>query len=54
LSKWVEYTLAVFFVSMVAAMMYGSHYAHLLEEADRYEYYDDGCAGLIFRPSVAL
>jgi len=54
MSKGWEYTIVVFLLSMVASLMYGAYYAALLTESQSPVYYDDGCGGLIFRPSVVL
>jgi hypothetical protein len=54
MSKWLEYSLSVFFICMVLGLMLSSHYINLAEQSQLPEYLDNGAGGLSFRQAVAL
>jgi uncharacterized membrane protein YwzB len=52
--KWLEYSLAVLFISIVLGLMLSSHYINLVEQSQLPEQLDNGAGGLSFRQAVAL
>jgi hypothetical protein len=54
MNKWLEYSLATLFISLVASLMYGSYYAGLIKESKLPQYYDDGSGSQQFKQNLPI